>query len=169
MKYLALPNQERIKSLLVYDPATGAFKWRVSLSCRAPVGSVAGTKKMNGYCCIALDNRKYQSHRLAWVYMTGRDPGQMLIDHINGIRDDNRWENLRLATRAQNQVNSKCPIRNASGLKGASKCPNAARWKATIRHGGKNVYLGIFQSPELAHEAYCRAAKKLYGDFANAG
>ena len=86
-----------------------------------------------------------------------------VIDHINGNTLDNRKSNLRLASVAENNRNSK-PRKNLAGFKGVSK--NRNRWQATIQHRGVVRYLGSFIHPEDAARAYDKAARELFGEFA---
>jgi hypothetical protein len=99
--------------------------------------------------------------------MTGEWPKDQ-IDHKNGNRSDNRFCNLREATRSQNLANSAKPCPNQSGLKGVCWNKALGYYVAQIRINGKNVGLGYFKSPMDAHLAYCRAAQEHYGDFARA-
>lgn len=160
---------ERLKHLLTYDPNTGIFKRRVSVrgaKLGKPVGHV---HKTLGYLTIGIDRRVYLGHRLAWFYMTGRWPVDE-IDHRNCIRHDNRWTNLRQATSTQNKQNRIVPSRTLP--RGVSLFPIALRdqlakpYCSRIRVGGKRKFLGYFETPELAHDAYVTAAQKYHGEFA---
>ena len=95
-----MPTQEELKSLLNYDDKTGIFTWRKS---SGPVksGSVAGYVNEKGYILIGIKGKSYRAHRLAWLYVTGEHPVNV-IDHINGVRDDNRLSNLRSCTQKEN-------------------------------------------------------------------
>ena len=90
-------TQSELKELLNYDPATGVFTWLVSRG-RVKASSVAGHVHSRGYIVIMVDGRRHLAHRLAFVYMTGTFPDDQ-VDHINEIKADNRWINLREATR----------------------------------------------------------------------
>lgn len=158
-------NVERLKIILSYDQETGIFIWRVKTSSRACVGYVAGHLTNCGYRSIKIDGRHILAHRLAWLYMTGEWPTDD-IDHINLDRTDNRWINLRSATRSQNKANAAAPVCNTSGFKGASWHKSTKKWRATIKVAGKPQHLGSFSSAEEAHTAYCGAAKKSFGNFA---
>lgn len=104
MRYVNNLTQEYLKSILFYDPETGLFVWLKSLSNRAKIGTPAGTLRSNGYLKTNIDGQLYYNHRLAWLYMTGEWPAYN-IDHINGIKDNNEWKNLREATHSQNNKN----------------------------------------------------------------
>lgn len=156
---------DRLKELLTYDPSTGSFFRNLSRG-GYPAGSRAGTKHNAGYESIIVDYRPYLSHRLAWFYMTGQWP--LEIDHRDGNRSNNQWDNLRLATRTLNNVNAKKRTDNVSGFKGVGWCRAAQKWRAYIRYGKHQVHLGLFDDPMDAHLAYCGAAKMYYGEFARA-
>lgn len=92
--------------------------------------------------------------------------GHGVVDHINRNRLDNRRENLRLCTYSQNSMNRSKPSHNTSGFKGVSQYKGQEKWSAQIGHMGRLIHLGYFDTPELASEAYKRAATVLHGEFA---
>jgi len=100
--------------------------------------------------------------------MTGEMPN-MQIDHKNMVGTDNRWSNLRLATKSQNLANSRARKDNFSGFKGAYYDKKSGKWRAQVRHNGKLHSLGRFPTPREANAAYLVAASKLFGEFARAG
>lgn len=157
---------ERLRELLNYDPATGRFTWKGSRSNRAPNGSQAGYLNKIGYVRIRLDDKLYMASRLAWVYVHGDWPSKS-IDHINRDTTDNRIENLREADDVQNQANRGISKNNTSGFKGVHTLRHG-KWMASITFRRKSIYLGLFDAPEKAHQAYCDAAKRLKGEFARA-
>lgn len=141
---------------LRYDPASGHFYWINPASRAVKPGQLAGRKTNNGYRQIMVENVRYQEHRLVWLWVHGTFPEEE-IDHINGIRDDNRVENLRAATKAQNQQNIGSARRHGkSGFLGVSYHAGN-RWRAQIRVDGVKYYLGLFPTPEAAHAAYVKA------------
>ena len=90
------------------------------------------------------------------------------IDHRDGNITNNRWNNLRRATASQNNANRRRPRHNTSGYKGVSFRRDSGKWSATIGRDGKIIHLGIFATPQEAHEVYVKAARKLFGEFARA-
>lgn len=159
---------ERLREVLDYNPETGVFTWKKRISQKSAVGKTAGSiEKVSGYVSIRIDKKLYMAHRLAWLMMLGEWPGPgHEIDHVNGNRADNRWGNLRLATRGQNNANQKISRRNTSGFKGVTARRNGTVWTAQIGHRGEYIHIGVFDSPELAHAAYLDKAGELFGDFA---
>jgi hypothetical protein len=145
-------TQARLKELLHYDPETGVFTWREFRRGKAVAGSVAGSLNPTGYIHIYVDNNPYKAHRLAWLYTNGAWP-EKFIDHINGVRDDNRLCNLRAVTNQENV----CNIKNArsdstTGLLGVGARRN--KFVATVRHKGQRFFLGYFDTAEEAYAAY---------------
>lgn len=147
-------TRERLHSMVHYEPATGVFTWKVERNQYSGPGVVAGTRKPAGYIEIAIDRKLYKAHRLAWFYVHGAWPlGH--IDHINGIRDDNRIANLRDVDRVTNAQNRRAPA-------GASWCKASRKWLAQVYVGGKNHHLGRFDSREDAYNAYVNAKRLLH-------
>ena len=157
--------------ILNYNRETGILTWKKSLGRRTPIGGQPGTVMKKGYRRVAIDGNFYMAHHLAWFYVTRRWPFDQ-IDHINGIRDDNRICNLREATGSQNARNSKKPITNTSGYKGVSfrkdRKMTSTSWMAYIRVNEKKLHLGFYRTAAEAHSAYCAAAIRYYGEFARA-
>lgn len=109
-------------------------------------------------------------HRIIMERMLGRPlESKEQVDHINGDKQDNRRKNLRLATISQNHQNSKLRKDNTSGYKGICWIESMGKWRARIGVNKKYIVLGFYDTPELAYEAYCKAAKELHGEFANFG
>lgn len=156
---------ERLRELLKYDAETGLFIFLRRQGYRA-AGAVAGSYDRDGYRRITVDKKEYRAARLAWLYMTGEFPAHT-VDHINGIRDDDRFSNLRLADDCQNRWNSgRYTTKQYDAPKGAYYHKKTGRWLSTIGHRGQYTHLGSFETAEEAHEAYKRAAERLHGEFA---
>jgi hypothetical protein len=148
----------KVRSLLSYDPETGVFHW-LKRAQNVFVGDVAGScTRQDGYRWITIDNLAYVAHRLAWLHVTGKWPTNQL-DHINGVRDDNRIANLREATATQNR-------RNNRDVKGFQQNAHG-RFRARIWVNGKILHLGMFATETEARQAYREAAKKYFGKFAH--
>lgn len=155
-----------IHEYLSYNPETGDFHWKKSPAKRVRIGDIAGYKTGQGYRELEFRGCMYGMHRLAWWMVHGVLPKEE-VDHINGIRDDNRICNLREASKAQNQHNRKRWGKGtSSNLKGSSFHKASGKWTADIQCNKKRIHLGLFDSAEEAHRAYLVAAKNLHGEFA---
>jgi hypothetical protein len=155
-----LITADKLKELLHYDPDTGDFTWKVVR--KNGRAGLAGTTTNGGYRQIVINCKFYRAHRLAWLYVYGKWP-ENEIDHINGVRNDNRIANLREATRSENQQNQRrAHVSKKSGLFGATYCTFTKRWQVNIRFNGKQKHIGRFDTPELAHAAYLAAKKKFH-------
>lgn len=156
-------SPEEIRRLLAYDPETGVLTWTARHSIRIKhAGAVAGTIDRLGYVLISIKYRRVRGHTLAWVIQTGAYP-ENEIDHINGVRSDNRWANLREADRCINMQNLQGPKRDSkSGLLGAIAHSDGKHYTAEIRTNHKRRYLGCFDTPEQAHAAYMEAKGRFH-------
>ena len=151
-----LPTPEELGEIFKYNKITGKLYWRVSPANSVSSGDLCGTVcKSTGYTCVWYKKTKYLAHRIIWAIIYKQDPGQLCIDHINRIRTDNRAENLRMATPAQNGSNRP--------TKGAYLTRNG--WRAQIQTKGKNVHLGYYSTEAEAAQAYQKAAIELKGQF----
>ena len=134
---------------------------------RVKVGDVAGWRNPTGYIRMKVGGKLYLAHRLAFLYMTGKWPEDQ-VDHINHIRDDNRWCNLREVSHQENHKNQSKPKSNTSGVTGVCWCKRYKKWKAQIKVEGKVKNLGSFTSKEDATKARKEAEIK-YGFHDNHG
>jgi hypothetical protein len=167
---------EDIRQLLDYDPETGVFIWKERNGDpgfnKKYAGKPAGRRDRGSiYDAIHIGGnqsgaRRYYCHVLAYLWMTGSWPADQ-IDHRNGDRWDNRWENLRPATRSENVRNRKIQKNNSNGLKGVIYMPRNKNKKYTARImvNGKSISLKYHYTAEEAHAAYVEASKKYHGEF----
>lgn len=153
-------SAESLRDKMRYDPITGEFFWKIGRR-KMNVGSLY----QNGYIVIMVDGVRYYAHRLAWLYITGNWPAYD-IDHINQNRADNRFINLREATRPQNNVNSNLRSDNKTGYKGVFKLENG-KYLAHITINRKRKYLGSFISIDEAVCVRRKAAREAFGEFYN--
>lgn len=155
-------TQAELKINLHYDCGTGIFTWLIATSQRVKAGSIAGSKRSDGYLAIKLNGKSYKAHRLAWLYINGVWP-QNQIDHINNIKDDNSIANLREATQEQNQQNHRqAHSDNPSGLLGVSWNKAMQKWLSQIQVNKKMIHIGLFACKFEAHEAYLAKKRDIH-------
>lgn len=157
-----LVTHERLLAKIKYDPSTGAFQRLLHGKWVATGYPVRG-----GYICVYVDGRAYSAARLAWFWMTGEWPDRE-VDHRNVMPSDNRWMNLRLAKPTQNCANKHRYKHNTSGFKGVSRLVVRGKfvgWRARIGVEKKRLSLGVFGTPEEAHQAYCAASEQMHREY----
>ena len=159
----ALPITAIASELLEYDPLTGVMRWRVFRRGNAPAGAEAGWIE-KGRRRVEIDYKVYLVHRVAYYLHTGEQPPQFL-DHRDGDALNNRFANLRPATRRQNNRNKGTYANNTSGHKGVMYRAEMSKYVARIGYNGRKKHLGVFDTLDEAVAAYQSAAKSLYGDF----
>lgn len=160
-------DHEYLCSILKYDEEISRFKWLIKKgSCGA--GKVAGFIHLDGYRMIKINKKCYLEHRLVWFYFHKKWPVGFL-DHVNGDGFDNRIENLREATNSQNMGNRKINKNTKSKFKGVSYFKLNGKYVARIQINGKRITLGYFDEESDAYSAYCKAADKHFGEYANYG
>lgn len=160
MKHLF--TQSDLHELVDYDEKTGFFQWKKKRR-GIKTGVRLGTDNGFGYQRITVLGKSYYAHRLAWFYVHGTWPDQ--IDHINGVRDDNRISNLRDVTVQQNNQNRNAAQKNSgSKMLGVSWHKKAKKWQAHICIYKERKYLGLFDDVNEAHVAYLKEKEKVnYG------
>ena len=163
---MANPTRRQMQALLRYEHDTGDFYWKIRRGC-VPAGAKAGTLGPDGYIKINVFGWPRKAHRIAWLMVAGKwPPDGVDIDHINLDRADNRWGNLRLASRSQNMGNSRPHRDGSSGVKGLTWLSDRQKWQVRICVQGKRKTLGYFTSKGQAALAYRRAAEAAFGEFA---
>lgn len=161
---------ERVREIWDYDPDTGILRWKINVSrwlAGYPAGNPKRRKDGKSYVFIRFEGKWFLAHRLAFAWMTGRWPEQ-LMDHVNGVETDNRWVNLREATFADNARNRRLPRTNSTGYRGVFEVIRFGKvgYEARIKVNGKAVELGRFKTKQEAHAAYCTAQQEYHGTFA---
>jgi hypothetical protein len=159
-------QQEELNEIFVYDE--GRLFWKISPHPRIKPGTEAGYYT-SGYIALELFKKVWKAHRIVWIMHYGEIPEGMLIDHKNGIGTDNRISNLRLATRQENNRNSKKRKGSKSSYKGVSWHERQQKWNAVIQVDGVRHHIASFDNEEDAHKAYCEVALMIFGEFVNYG
>lgn len=161
-----------LRSRLAYEPTTGVFTWkalpnpihREKIWNKRFAGTIAGSIDKAGYTRIKIAGTSEAAHRLAWLWMTGNDPTHE-IDHRDGDRSNNRFGNLREATRSQNCQNKRSSG-GSSQFKGVYLNRKTGKWMANVTADNDRRHLGSFKSEEAANAAVCAARSRLHGEFA---
>ena len=158
---------QRIRELLNYCPTTGLFTWKVRRG-GLKAGSRAGYRNSEGYLRISIDGVRHFAHRLAYaIYHSVMPPRGVQVDHIDGDRANNRIENLRLATHAENCWNRQNLGKlNSSGSTGVSWCIRTQKWRAQIVVNVRYIHLGYFTNKQDAIAARRIAEAEHFGEFA---
>lgn len=151
-------TQERACALLSYNRETGELRWKQSRGGKARAGAVAGAVNSKGYLILSVDRVRYLNHRVVWLMETGTWPEDQ-IDHKDGVRTNNAFQNLRPCTQFENQQNLR-PRSNVTGFAGV--CKNHGAFKAAINVNKSVIYLGSYATAEEAGGAYAAAKAKLH-------
>ena len=158
-------THEEAHELFAYDTHTGRVTNKKRRGTKAKKGKEAGYQHTTlGYRYICIGGKMYLAHRLIWFMLHDEWPEE--IDHINGVRFDNRLSNLRVATSRQNKQNRRTQSNNTSGYCGVHWYKQTKKWQAYIDIDGKRKHLGYFKVLEEAARAYNEAALKHFGEFA---
>ena len=158
-------DQQTVQQM--FDYIDGKLYWKKDCKVNKVKSKQAGCINDDGYRRIRIDKKMYQAHRIVWLYFKGVLPES--IDHINGIKDDNRFENLREATHQQNNINVGLKSTNKSGYKNVCWNKKSSKWWVQLRVRGKMKYIGAFDDVELAGLVATMAREKYHGDFFNHG
>lgn len=165
-----LPSYKELSSRWRYDPDTGKFYWKIkpifsTVKIGEEAGGISGGSK-GKYWRLNLNGRVLQGHRVAWMLHYGEDPGQLLVDHINGDGLDNRICNLRLATPRENGLNRKTYVNNTTGHRGVHPSGRIGKpYVGRIYHGYRTQVVGYFETAEEAAAAVDEARRKFHGQF----
>lgn len=152
-------TQARLKELLAYDPETGIFRWRKTITGWIKEGRALKPME-GGYLAVKIDGRRYQGHRLVWLYLHGRWP-EFEIDHVNTLKGANAKGNLRDVPHSENAQNVRVP-RSHSKLGVLGVVRKGAKFGAQITINGRTRSLGTHQTIEAAHAAYLSAKRQFH-------
>lgn len=155
-----LLSQQLVKSLFDYDD--GRLRWRIRPATHILKGDIAGSHSQNRYIQVVWKGQTYVLHKLIFIYHHGWMPE--VVDHIDGNTKNNRIENLRAATKTQNQHNRRANCRSTSGIKNVVKHRN--KWQVSIKKNGRAHYIGTFSDLDAAAKAAVNAREALHGKFA---
>lgn len=155
-----------LNELFTYDKETGKL-YRKAPRKSVNVGDEVGHDNGRGYLRVSINGKSYRVHRIVFLMHKGYYPA--VLDHIDGNSHNNRIENLRPASRSQNQHNSKLAKNNTSGYKGVSYNKRANKFTAIVAHNNKSIFLGYYNTPEEANKVVRAAREELHGSFANHG
>ena len=156
-------TKDELQKVVTYDKETGAFTWNTQAGCRN-AGDKCGGVDPNGYSRFTINKKLYTAHRLAWLYVYGEMPSGD-IDHINGIKSDNRIANLRVVSKSGNAQNRAARKDNVIGFAGVTFRKSYNKWVARIEAAGRRMQIGSFSTPEEAHSAYVKAKLSMHEFF----
>ena len=170
-----MPSKEVLEKLLYYDPKTGTLYWKISRGNRkagTEAGYIYTYPDGRQYRTIKIQGQHYPAHRIIYHMMNDYSLRQdQQIDHKNGDGLDNRLDNLRVCTNQQNQQNRRVNKNNKTGHKGVFVDKGNQKYRAHIKHNGKNIWLrnstgGIyFDTIEEAIKARKAAEEALNTEF----
>jgi len=154
---MKLPTQKVLKELFDYNPETGDLTWKVRPANRVKIGDAVRGVGSSGYYRATIKGKTYVVHRIIWCWMTGKDIEDKFLDHKNRCKTDNRWSNLRLATKVENRRNQKDA--------GYCRRPNGT-WRVRLRHFGKVLFDKTVKTEEEARALIIEKRAEFYGEFA---
>ena len=150
-----------------FEYKDGNIYWKLRTFRTRVKGKVAGQRRPDGYMAVGINGKIYKVHRIIFMMHHGCFP--QTVDHINGIKDDNRIENLRAATFSENCLNRGLRPDNAAQIKGVRWVQSSKRWRVRVTVNKKRRFLGDFKDVELAELVAIEARDKYHKQFANHG
>ena len=158
-------TQDQVKDLFEYRD--GELYWKISLAHKIKINDMAGSINNGGYKRVGVNNKDYLNHRLIFLMHYGFLPAE--IDHIDGNKVNNNIENLREATRSENNCNVRTRADNTSGVKGVCWHKRDKKWQVRVTVNGKEKHFGIYHDIEVAKFIAETMRYKYHGKFANHG
>ncbi len=159
---------DNLRKWFTYNPTTGLFTRNITTSIWGIEGTIAGGTNAEGYILIIAGNNSYLAHRLAYLYMTGKWP-KNLIDHIDRVRHNNIWSNLRDSSKSENACNSVKRIDNSSDIKGITWNKLRNKWLVQLSKDGKKILSRNYALKEDAIIALREARERIHGEFSHHG
>lgn len=160
-----LPDAEYLRSLFTYEPDTGLLRWKINRA-QMKIGDPAGAKRgETGYLQVSIDQKLYRVHLVIWKIVTGEEPPNF-IDHEDTIKNNNKWGNLRDATKSQNQANIGLISTNTTGAKCVFWYKAYQKWAVQCWKDGKAHFGGYHTEFNVARGVAENLLKKLHGEFA---
>jgi len=135
---------DELHKTLYYNREIGIFVWIIKRTGSGGIGSIAGCLGLDGYIRIAINGRLYLASRLAWLYVYGYFP-ENIIDHKDRIKHHNWIDNMRETSKQCNAINTGNPTNNTSGVKGVYWEPRRNKWNASVKINQKKKYLGSYK------------------------
>jgi hypothetical protein len=152
----------KFEDYLYYDPNTGSITWKRTKGSRAKTGTNAGNLSKNGYLVLGFDGKDFYAHRVAWLLHYGQWPTN-LVDHVNGVKTDNRILNLREVTKSENAQNQKTSCKTSeTNYLGVHYDTRRGRYVAKIMLNYKTKHIGVFKSAEEAYAAYLLIKRQIH-------
>ena len=161
---IPLPSQDHLLRYFSYDPHSGELRWKIAHR-GTSVGDLAGYVSPQGYWRVSIDGTQFPAQRIIWKLMTGCEPKDF-IDHKDGNKANNKWSNLRSATKKDNAQNCRKYVTNTSSVKGVTWDKKLQKWKVVINANNVRHYLGLFENFTDAATARDVAAEHLHGAYA---
>ena len=154
-------TQQRIKEVLRYEENSGKLFWLDIHNNYLSHKEAGSFRKSSGYIMVQIDKKVYLAHRVIWMLVYGKFP-DLMIDHVNGIKSDNRLSNLREVTKRENSQNIRVAYSSnkSCGLLGVSYHNKSGKWLARICSDTKRISLGLYDTPEEAHAAYLKKKRE---------
>lgn len=156
-------NFDIFSEYLRYD--NGILYWKKSTSNRVKVGDIAGSEQVGGYIGVRILGKRYPAHTIVYALHYNEMPE--IVDHIDGNRKNNRIENLRGCSKAQNNKNTGFRRHNTSGLKNVFWVKELNKWRVKVTVDNKQKYFGVYEDRELAELVAIEARNKHHGKFAS--
>ena len=145
------PSQKELLELFSYDSDTGKLFWKAGRGNKIKAGTEVSSKTKDGYLRVTMHYKTYQVHRIVWIILHGEIPEGKLVDHLDGNRENNRPDNLRLVDDSENSRNRAKRSNNTSGVTGVYFDKKRGNWRVQVyNENHKKIMLGSYKNLEEA-------------------